>query len=161
MRLGVLDIGSNSAQLQIVDVAAGAPPLPALAVKTPTLLGEEITADGCISPEGVKRVVDAVVRSMRVAVEQQVDQLYPFVTSAVRDAVNRTEVIDQVHAAAGVRPQFLSGEQEARLTYLAAHRWYGWSAGRLLPRTLPRSPTGCAGKRARAGWWSPRKPSSS
>jgi len=41
MRLGVLDVGSNSAQLQIVDVAAGAPPLPALAVKTPTLLGEE------------------------------------------------------------------------------------------------------------------------
>ncbi|MEU0090657.1 Ppx/GppA family phosphatase [Kribbella sp. NPDC006257] len=132
MRLGVLDIGSNSAQLQIVDVAAGAPPLPALAVKTPTLLGEEIGADGCISPEGIKRVVDAVVRSMRVAVEQQVDQLYPFVTSAVRDALNRDEVIGQVEAAAGVRPQFLSGEQEARLTYLAAHRWYGWSAGRLL-----------------------------
>jgi len=132
MRLGVLDIGSNSAQLQIVDVAAGAPPLPALAIKTPTLLGEEITADESISPAGIERVVAAVVSSMRVAVQQQVDQLYPFVTSAVRDATNRDEVISEVEAAAGVRPQFLSGEHEARLTYLAAHRWYGWPAGRLL-----------------------------
>ena len=32
----------------------------------------------------------------------------------------------------GVRPQFLSGEDEARLSYLAVHQWYGWSAGRLL-----------------------------
>jgi exopolyphosphatase/guanosine-5'-triphosphate,3'-diphosphate pyrophosphatase len=132
MRLGVLDIGSNSAQLQIVDVAPGAPPLPALAIKTPTLLGEEITADESISPAGIARVVDAVVQSMRVAVQQEVDQLYPFVTSAVRDAVNRDDVVDQVEAATGVRPQFLTGEQEARLTYLAVHRWYGWSAGRLL-----------------------------
>jgi len=31
-----------------------------------------------------------------------------------------------------VRPQYLSGEEEARLTYLAVHQWYGWSAGRLL-----------------------------
>ena len=48
MRLGVLDIGSNAAQLQIVDVTAGGPPLPAQAVKAPTLLGEEMLADGSI-----------------------------------------------------------------------------------------------------------------
>jgi exopolyphosphatase/guanosine-5'-triphosphate,3'-diphosphate pyrophosphatase len=132
MRLGVLDIGSNSAQLQIVDVTAGAPPLPALAVKTPTMLGEEITADGSISRTGIDRVVGAVTRSMRVAVQQQVDQVYPFVTSAVRDAANRGEVIEAIEVGAGVRPQYLTGEEEARLTYLAAHRWYGWSAGRLL-----------------------------
>jgi exopolyphosphatase / guanosine-5'-triphosphate,3'-diphosphate pyrophosphatase len=33
---------------------------------------------------------------------------------------------------AAVRPQFLTGHDEARLTYLAVHQWYGWSAGRLL-----------------------------
>jgi exopolyphosphatase / guanosine-5'-triphosphate,3'-diphosphate pyrophosphatase len=48
MRLGVLDIGSNAAQLQIVDVTAGGPPLPAHAVKEPTLLGEEMLPDGAI-----------------------------------------------------------------------------------------------------------------
>jgi exopolyphosphatase/guanosine-5'-triphosphate,3'-diphosphate pyrophosphatase len=61
-----------------------------------------------------------------------VDQLYLFATSAIRDAANRDEVVASIEQEAGVRPQFLSGEDEARLTYLAARRWYGWSAGRLL-----------------------------
>jgi exopolyphosphatase/guanosine-5'-triphosphate,3'-diphosphate pyrophosphatase len=132
MRLAVLDIGSNSAQLQVVDVSAGAPPLPAHAVKEPTLLAEELLPDGTLSETGVERVTAAVGRSVDAAVRLGVDQLYPFVTAAVRDAVNRDEVIDRIQAGSGIRPQFLSGEEEARLTYFAARRWYGWSAGRLL-----------------------------
>ena len=132
MRLGVLDIGSNAAQLQMVDLAAGSPPLPAHAVKNPTLLSDEITEAGAISPAGIRRVSDAVSDAVQVAARQHVDQLYPFVTAAIRDAANREQVLDQIEAATGVRPQFLSGVQEARLTYLAVHRWYGWSAGRLL-----------------------------
>ena len=46
-------------------------------------------------------------------------QLYVFTTSAARDAANRDEVLDRVEAEAGVRPQYLGGEDEARLTYLA------------------------------------------
>jgi exopolyphosphatase/guanosine-5'-triphosphate,3'-diphosphate pyrophosphatase len=132
MRLGVLDIGSNSAQLQIVDVTAGGPPLPAQAVKEPTLLGEEMLPDGSIGEAGIDRVCAGVCLALRVAEQQSVDNLYTFVTSAIRDATNRDQVLDRVEATAGVRPQYLSGDEEARLTYLAAHRWYGWSAGRLL-----------------------------
>jgi exopolyphosphatase/guanosine-5'-triphosphate,3'-diphosphate pyrophosphatase len=77
-------------------------------------------------------VTAAVGRSADAAVRLGVNQLYPFVTAAVRDAVNRDEVIDRIQAGSGIRPQFLSGEEEARLTYFAARRWYGWSAGRLL-----------------------------
>jgi exopolyphosphatase/guanosine-5'-triphosphate,3'-diphosphate pyrophosphatase len=132
MRLGVLDIGSNAAQLQIVDVTAGGPPLPAQAVKEPTLLGDEMLPDGAISQNGVERVCDAVSRAVQTADRQAIDQMYAFVTSAVRDATNRDQVLDQIEGAAGIRPQYLSGDEEARLTYLAVHRWYGWSAGRLL-----------------------------
>ncbi|WP_051767770.1 hypothetical protein [Amycolatopsis vancoresmycina] len=132
MRLAVLDIGSNSAQLQVVDVSAGAPPLPAHAVKEPTLLAEELLPDGTLSETGIERVTAAVGRAVDAAVRLGVDHLYPFVTAAVRDAVNRDEVIDRIQVGAGIRPQFLSGEEEGRLTYFAARRWYGWSAGRLL-----------------------------
>lgn len=55
-----------------------------------------------------------------------------FTTSAVRDATNRDEILDRVEAESGVRPQFLTGVDEGRLTYLAVHQWYGWSAGRQL-----------------------------
>jgi exopolyphosphatase / guanosine-5'-triphosphate,3'-diphosphate pyrophosphatase len=132
MRLGVLDIGSNSAQLQIVDGSAGGPPLPAHAIKEPTLLGESTLPDGSIDPDGIGRVVEAVSRTVRMATLLDVEHLYPFVTSAIRDASNREMVLDEIQDATGLRPQYLSGDQEARLTYLAAHRWYGWSGGRLL-----------------------------
>ena len=113
-------------------VRPGAPPLPAHSVKAPTLLGEEIMPDGSVSPEGVERVAVAVADAVSAAHRHGVDQLYPFATSAVRDATNRDEIIDRIQRTVGIRPQFLAGEEEARLTYLAAHRWYGWSVGRLL-----------------------------
>jgi exopolyphosphatase/guanosine-5'-triphosphate,3'-diphosphate pyrophosphatase len=132
VRLGILDIGSNSAQLVIVDVRIGAPPLPVVAVKEPTLLSERFDENGAITEEGMARVAEAVHVAVQVAVRQDVDQLYCFATSAVRDAHNRGAVLARIEAVAGVRPQFLTGDQEARLTYLAARRWYGWSTGRLL-----------------------------
>ncbi|KAA9150297.1 hypothetical protein FPZ12_041380 [Amycolatopsis acidicola] len=132
MRLAALDIGSNSAQLQVVDVYSGAPPLPAHAVKEPTLLGEELQPDGSLSEEGAQRAAKAVRQAVDAAGRLGVDQLYPFVTAAIRDATNSAEVLELIEAESGIRPQHLSGEQEAHLTYFAAHRWYGWSAGRLL-----------------------------
>jgi exopolyphosphatase/guanosine-5'-triphosphate,3'-diphosphate pyrophosphatase len=132
MRLGVLDIGSNAAQLQVVDARAGAPPLPIHAVKVPTQLGEEVGAQGFISQEGVNRVVAAVQMALDAARGLTVDQLYPFVTAAIRDASNRDAVLEQVFAETGVQLDYLTGEQEARLTYLAVRSWYGWQAGRLL-----------------------------
>jgi exopolyphosphatase/guanosine-5'-triphosphate,3'-diphosphate pyrophosphatase len=132
MLLGVLDIGSNSAQLQVFEARSGAPPLPTHAVKAPTLLGEAFGPDGAIELAGVDRVVEAVNHAMSAARRLGVQQLYVFTTSAVRDAANRDLILDRVEAEAGVRPQYLTGEDEARLTYLAVHQWYGWSAGRLL-----------------------------
>lgn len=132
MRLGVLDIGSHSAQLQVVDARRGAPPLPAHAVKEPTLLGDAFDATGSIEPDGMDRLVLAVGRTLRAAREFGVDELFVFVTAAVRDAANREAILDRLAADCGVRPQYLTGVAEARLTYLAVRGWYGWSAGRLL-----------------------------
>ena len=129
MLLGVLDIGSNAAQLQVFEVRTGTPPLPTDAVKEPTLLGEAFDPDGAIVPAGVDRVIGAVKRAMSAASRRGVQQLFVFTTSAVRDATNRDLILDRVEAEAGVRPQFLTGADEGRLTYLAVHQWYGCPAG--------------------------------
>lgn len=55
-----------------------------------------------------------------------------FATSAVREASNVTDVLTRVRDRTGVYLQVLPGEDEARYTFLAARRWCGWSAGRLL-----------------------------
>ncbi|MCV7065073.1 hypothetical protein H7H51_03995 [Mycolicibacterium farcinogenes] len=132
MRLGVLDVGSNAAQLQVVDALAGAPPLPLRGVKIPTRLGQEASIEGAIGQRGLDRIVAAVRTAIEAAHALHVDQLYPFVTAAIRDASNCDDVLDRVAAETGTRLRFLTGEQEARLTYFAVRSWYGWQAGRLL-----------------------------
>jgi exopolyphosphatase/guanosine-5'-triphosphate,3'-diphosphate pyrophosphatase len=54
-----------------------------------------------------------------------------FATSAIREASNADDVIALVLEQTGVAVDILSGEDEARLTFLAVRRWFGWSTGRL------------------------------
>src|SRR3954453_5393872 len=72
-RLGVLDIGSNSGQLQIVDLRHEAPPLPAYAVKQPVRLGGELDGNGAPSQYSIQRVVAATSEALPAAEEHRVD----------------------------------------------------------------------------------------
>lgn len=132
MRLGVLDIGSNSAQLQIVDGGPGASPMAASTVKQPTRLADEIQPDGTVSDNGIRRVAAAVTAALDAARQHRVDELIAFATSAIRDARNRDQILERVHTCTGICPHFLSGEDDAALTYNAIRSWYGHAAGRLL-----------------------------
>lgn len=128
----MLDIGSHSAQLQVVDLRPGMPPLPVHAVKAPTLLGDAYGPGGAIDTAGLDRVATAARHTLCAAHRLEIQELYAFTTAAVRDASNRDQILSRIEHDTGIRPQYLTGEAEARLTYLAARRWYGWSAGRLL-----------------------------
>ncbi|RMI30467.1 Ppx/GppA phosphatase family protein [Streptomyces triticirhizae] len=132
MRLGVLDVGSNTVHLLVVDAHPGARPLPAYSHKAELRLAELLDEKGAISPAGVDRLVATVREALEVAEEHGVADLLPFATSAVRESGNAEQVLARVAAETGVALQVLSGEDEARLTFLAARRWLGWSAGRLL-----------------------------
>jgi exopolyphosphatase / guanosine-5'-triphosphate,3'-diphosphate pyrophosphatase len=132
MRLGVLDIGSNSAHLQVVDAYPGSPPLPVFRLRTPTRLAEAIDGEGRVDDGGVRRLVTAVGVVAEAARGHNVAELIPFATSAVRDAANRDDIVRRLLAETGIAVGFLSGEEEARLTFFAVHRWLGWSAGPLL-----------------------------
>ena len=50
----------------------------------------------------------------------------------MREATNGPEVIARIEEALGQELQVLGGESEARFTFLAVRRWYGWSAGQIL-----------------------------
>jgi len=132
MRLGVLDIGSNTVHLLVVDAHVGAAPVPALSQKTEVRLAERLDLSGAISDEGGQLLYDALVLARATAREHGVDDLVAFATSAVREATNGNEVLARAAEAAGVDVQVLPGEDEAKLTFLAVRRWYGWSSGRLL-----------------------------
>ncbi|WP_421742130.1 Ppx/GppA family phosphatase [Cellulomonas sp.] len=132
MRLGVLDVGSNTVHLLVVDAHRGGPPVAQSSHRSVLRLMRYLEPSGSISPEGVRAVVDAVAAAVAAGATAGIDELLPFATSALREAGNGPEVLDLVESTTGVRLQVLTGDDEARSTFLAVRRWFGWSAGEIL-----------------------------
>jgi exopolyphosphatase/guanosine-5'-triphosphate,3'-diphosphate pyrophosphatase len=132
VRLGVLDVGSNTVHLLVVDAHRGAQPTPQLSQKSVLRLAELVDKRGNLAREGADALVGAVLGAKREARDLGCDDLLAFATSAVRDAKNSAEVLERVQADTDVRLAVLTGEEEAALTFLAVRRWYGWHAGRLI-----------------------------
>jgi len=132
MRLGVIDVGSNTVHLLVVDAHVGAHPLPAYSHKIELRLAEYVDADGSIARPGADALVEFTRECLAFAEEQQVDDLLAFATSAIREAPNGDAVLGRVRQETGVELHVLPGEDESRLTFLAVRRWFGWSSGRLL-----------------------------
>ena len=131
VRLGVLDVGSNTIHLVAVDAYSGGRPTPMSDWKQPLRLVELLDKKGNIEDKGVDKLVDAVQEASDLADNLKCEELLAFATSAVRSATNSDEVLKRVEKKTGVKLNILSGEEEAQLTFLAARRWHGWSAGRI------------------------------
>lgn len=131
-RLGVLDIGSNTVHLLIVDVQLGGRPVPQRSHKLTLRLMRYIDAHGTINDEGIAALLSAIGECAAIARGEQLDDFVVMATSALREAKNGDEVIARIEREAAVTLDILSGADEARLTFLAVRRWFGWSAGRIL-----------------------------
>jgi exopolyphosphatase/guanosine-5'-triphosphate,3'-diphosphate pyrophosphatase len=133
MRLGVIDVGSNTVHLLVVDAhSGGAQPLPTSSHKIALRLSEHVEDDGRIADAGRDRLASFVDECLHVGEDQGVEELMGFATSAIREAPNGDDVLAFVKDRTGVTLDVLSGPDEAKLTFLAIRRWFGWSAGTLL-----------------------------
>jgi exopolyphosphatase / guanosine-5'-triphosphate,3'-diphosphate pyrophosphatase len=132
MRLGVLDVGSNTVHLLVVDAYPGARPWPAFSHKAEIRLADHLENGGRLSAKGEQQLLVFVEEALRIAEDKGVEDFVGFATSAVRDAVNGDAVLQRITGKTNARINVLGGEEEARLTFLAARRWFGWSSGRLL-----------------------------
>jgi exopolyphosphatase/guanosine-5'-triphosphate,3'-diphosphate pyrophosphatase len=118
--------------LLVVDAHPGARPIPMASHKSVLRLMRYLDGDGAITDEGVAAILGAVGGAAEAAREAGIDELLAFATSAIREAANGEQVLARVADETGVELQVLSGDDEARLTFLAVRRWYGWSAERIL-----------------------------
>jgi exopolyphosphatase/guanosine-5'-triphosphate,3'-diphosphate pyrophosphatase len=132
MRLGVVDVGSNTVHMLVVDAHQGAPPLPAYKHKAELRLMEQADPAGRLTGECEAQLRRFVFEAIQIAEDKGVQELIAFATSAVRDAPNGEDMLGRIEADTKVEIRLLSGADEARLTFLAARRWFGWSSGRLL-----------------------------
>ena len=132
MRLGVIDVGSNTVHLLVVDAHPGASPVPYHSQRSVLRLMRYLDADGAIAEEGVVRIVDAIREARDTVAEIGVDDLIATATSAIREAANGEDVLARIERETGIALRVLTGEDEARITMLAVRRWLGWSAGEVL-----------------------------
>jgi exopolyphosphatase / guanosine-5'-triphosphate,3'-diphosphate pyrophosphatase len=131
MRLGVLDVGSNTVHFLVVDAHQGGRPLPVFSHKAELHLGDSLE-NGKLSRSVAVRLRGFVAEALQIAEDKGVEELLAFATSAVRDASNGDNVLASVKSATGVDITVLPGPEEARLTFLAVRRWFGWSSGKVL-----------------------------
>jgi len=132
MRLGVLDVGSNTVHFLVVDAHQGGRPLPVFSHKADLLLGSNLEAGNRLSRAHALRLRAFVGEALQIAEDMGVEELLAFATSAVRDAANGDDVLASVRSDTGVDISVLPGPEEARLTFLAVRRWFGWSSGKVL-----------------------------
>jgi exopolyphosphatase / guanosine-5'-triphosphate,3'-diphosphate pyrophosphatase len=119
MRVGVLDVGSNTIRLLVAAVERGEiAPLDKEKVRLP--LGEEIERFGAVSEMHVAAAAKAVRKLCKTARELRVESLDVFLTAPGRQSENAAELVAALRGAAGVPVRVLSTEQEGRLAYAGA-----------------------------------------
>lgn len=132
MRLGVLDIGSNTVHLLLVDAHIGAKPEAFASHKRPLSLVKYLDDRGAVTEEGQQELIGFISEAVRFAARHRAEDMLSFCTSALREAANGEAVLARVQAEAGVELMELSGPQESAMTFFAVRRWRGWSAGHIL-----------------------------
>ncbi len=117
--LAAIDCGTNSTRL-LVARGAGADKAPLARVNTITRLGRGVDATGRLDPAAIERTVE-VLRSYRSVIEEHgAERIRVTATSAARDAANRDDFFDAAEVVLGVRPELISGEEEAELSFRGA-----------------------------------------
>lgn len=95
-------------------------------------MSEHVTAEGLIDDDAVDALCEHIRSSQEAVEDMGATEFMAFATSAIREAPNGDEVVAEVLARTGVELGVLTGDDEARLTFLAVRRWFGWSTGRVL-----------------------------
>jgi len=119
MRVGVIDVGSNTTRLLVASADPdGLDPLESQKMRLS--LGEEIERHGAVSAVHVAAAAKAVRAMAGAARRKRVDSLDVFLTAPGRQATNSAELVTALTRAAGVQARVLTKEEEGTLAYRGA-----------------------------------------
>jgi exopolyphosphatase/guanosine-5'-triphosphate,3'-diphosphate pyrophosphatase len=122
-RVAAVDCGTNSIRLLVADIDAGAGSLREIERRMEIVrLGEGIDRTGEISAAALRRTLTAVDDFAGRIRSHDAKQLRFVATSATRDATNREEFLTGVEQRLGVKPEVITGEEEAALSFNGATR---------------------------------------
>jgi exopolyphosphatase/guanosine-5'-triphosphate,3'-diphosphate pyrophosphatase len=132
-RVAALDCGTNSIRLLIAEENAGASAFTEISRKMSIVkLGEGVDKNQAFLPDAISRTLAALKVFAAEIAEAQVDQIRFCATSATRDAQNRDDFLIPVAEILGITPEVISGDEEARLSFLGATQSLSKSDGPFL-----------------------------
>src|SRR6266853_2287044 len=129
MRLGAIDLGSNSVHMIVADVGRDGHLEVVDRVKEMVRLGRRSFTTGRLTTESMDLAVRALVNFKRLVRVRRVERLRAVATSAVREARNRAEFIHRIKRETGITVEVISGLDEARLIFKAARHALGLDGG--------------------------------
>ena len=121
MLFAAIDIGSNTTRVLVAEPMDGQL-RGVMDQRAYTQLGKAAKNGDAISPEKVAEIADVVATQVRLADEVGADAIRIVATAAVREAVNRDEVAEEIAQACGLPVEVLSEHEEGRLAFLGATR---------------------------------------
>ncbi len=120
-RVSCIDIGTNTALLLIADLEPESGSIvPVFHKQTILRLGKNVDAEKIIDTAALQRLIDCMADYRGISDAHNSETIIAAGTSALRDAKNRTEIIDAVERAAGVSIKCIAGHEEAELTFCGA-----------------------------------------
>lgn len=123
-RWATIDVGTNTVLLLVAE-RRGAGLAPVLERADITRLGRGVDATGRLEPAAIRETVAVIAGYARAARELGAPVIACVATSAARDAANGAEFFEAARAAAGIVPEVITGDEEARLVWTSAWRDFG------------------------------------
>ena len=131
-RYAVVDVGTNSVKFHVAEQTCDGKWRAVVDRAELTRLGEGQTPNGPISDEAMERTGEAIAGMVDEARQNRARAVVLVGTAALRTASNRDQVIDHIRKRTGFTVEALSGEEEARLAYLAVKAELGLDRGSLV-----------------------------
>jgi len=116
-KLGVIDLGSNSVRLMIMQTYANGSFKLIDEIKEGVRLSEGMIKDGLLQPRAIKRTIETIGLFTKLCSTNGIDKIIAVASAAVREAVNQKEFLAQLSQETGIKFRVLSGEEEAYYVY--------------------------------------------
>ena len=131
-RYAVVDVGTNSVKFHLAERAADGRWRQLVDRAEVTRLGEGLDDSGSLQPEPMERTIEAIAGMAEEARAYGAEAIAAVGTAGLRVAGNSADLVDAVHTRCGVRVEVITGDEEARLSYLAATAGIGPVDGSLV-----------------------------
>ncbi len=116
-KIAIIDLGSNSARLVLVDILKGGYFQVVDDIKETVRLAQDMEVDRCLQPARIDQTKKTLIMFRRLCDANNVSHIYAYATAAVRKAKNQRSFLDEIHAYTGIDLKVLTNEEEAQLVY--------------------------------------------